>query len=487
MLRFLCILGIVFGLAATQSCREDIFNNDAAAVLSFSADTVTFDTIFTTIGSTTKRLKVYNPYKQSLKISQIYLAGADNSYFRLNIDGDRSDRLYDIELPPKDSLYIFIEVTIDPLGVNNPLVINDSIVFITNGNVQDVNLIAYGQDVHLINGEWINSTTWIADKPYLIYNSMGVDSSETLTIEQGTTLYFHDQSLMIILGKLIVNGTLNNPVVFRGDRLDYIFPDLPYDKMPGLWGGLFFYPTSTGNKLSNCRIRNAVIGVFLPGAANKDIQSELEMENCIVENNSFAGIYAFNSRILALNCLIVNNGVYTFAGLTGGDYRLYNCTLSNHYIHSGGQPEPVVTLTNYIYNNDTLLLHDLTRAEFINCIIEGNHSNELFLRSKPERSFAYSFDHCLIDADMDSIDSGNATLFHEVIFNKDPHFKQIPNLTYKIKERYMFDFSLDTLSFAKDKGTDSIFTYYPQLEFDIVGNSRLLDAAPDIGAYERIE
>jgi hypothetical protein len=473
---------LLFGI----SCKDESFITEADAKLSFSSDTITFDTIFTSIGSTTKQLRIYNPYKQSVRISHIYLGQGTSSYFRLNIDGDVTDNASDIEIPSKDSLFIFIEITIDPFGVNNPLVINDSIVFVTNGNVQDVNLVAYGQDVHLIDGELIESQTWVADKPYLIYNSMGVDSAHTLTIEAGAKLYFHERSQLIVLGSLIVNGTKENPVTFRGDRMDEVLPDLPYDMIPDQWGGIVIYPYSKGNMLNYCLIRNAEIGIFLPGVLGHDYRSELFIKNSIIENNSYAGIYAFNSKLTAMNCVIVNCGVYTFAGITGGEYNLYHCTVSNHFRFSGS-PEPAVVLTNFVYYDDSLITHDLQNTKFINCIIDGQSPYQLQLVSKPENNFSYLFENCLIEISKDSVDADNTELFKEIIFEEDPKFKKIPSQSEPLPDRYIFDFSLDTLSPAKDKGTVEIINLFPELEFDIRGQSRLMDSGPDLGAYERIE
>ncbi len=470
-----------------MSCQKEDFTSDSSVTLNFSTDTITFDTIFTSIGSTTKQLRLYNPQKQSIRISKIYLAGGENSFFRINVDGEASNSVENIEIPPKDSLYIFIEVTIDPFGVNNPMVINDSIVFITNGNVQDVNLIAYGQDVHLIDGELLKSETWIADKPYLIYNSMGIDSAHTLTIEPGAELYFHKGSQLIVLGTLIANGTKENQIIFRGDRLDEVYEGLSYDFIAGQWGGLVIYPYSHGNKLNYCHIKNAEIGLFMPGALGGKYESEIELRNTIIENNSYAGIYAFSAKITALNCLIVNCGTYTFAGLTGGEYNFYNCTIANHYKFQSGSTEPAVVLTNFIYYNDSLIINDLQNTKFKNCIIDGQGPNQLMLTNKPEKTFDYLFENCLIKVIKDSIDADNTALFRDVIYNEDPKFKKIPSLDEPLPDRYHFDFSLDTLSPAKDKGTATVITEFPELEFDISGNSRVMDSGPDIGAYERIE
>ena len=87
----------------------------------------------------------------------------------------------------------------------------------------------------------------------------------------------------------------------------------------------------------------------------------------------------------------------------------------------------------------------------------------------------------------DSIDADSTELFKEIIFEGDPKFKRIPSRSDPSPDRYIFDFSLDTLSPAKDKGTPDIINLFPELELDIRGNSRLMDSGPDLGAFERIE
>ena len=201
------------------SCTKENIITDSSAKINFSTDTISFDTIFATIGSTTNQLMVYNNHKEAIVISSIKLA-SNSSYFKLNINGTSAKELTDIELAGEDSLYIFIEVTIDPTNQNAPLEIIDSIVFNTNGNIQDVKLQAFGQDMHLINGEYIQTETWTADKPYLVINSMLIDSLETLTIEAGTQIHFSKNSSLYVKGNLDVQGGFENPVVFQGSRLE---------------------------------------------------------------------------------------------------------------------------------------------------------------------------------------------------------------------------------------------------------------------------
>jgi len=450
------------------SCEKEEIITDPDVRLTFSSDTILFDTVFTTIGSTTKQLKVYNPYNQKVRISSVYLAIGDDSNFRLNINGFTNNNVTDIEIPAKDSIYIFIEVTIDPMGVNSPMVVEDSIIFITNGSEQDVDLLAWGQDMHLINGEIISSQTWTNDKPYLIYNSMLVDTGHLLTIEEGTEIYFHRNSSMLVCGTLIVNGTINNPVVFQGDRLEEIYEDVP-----GQWGTIAFLDGSTGNNLSFAIIKNGIAG-FQVGEHDKSTSPSLNLSCCTIENMTFAGIYSFGSTISASNTIITDCGSMALALLKGGDYEFIHCTISNNWNYSI-RITPSVVLSNYFEYDGNLYVRDLTRADFGNCIIYGNQKSEIGFASDTDlASFNFLFDHCLIKLDSDTTDISDEFLFRSIILNQDPKFVSIEN----------HDYQLDTLSFAKDKGALEIGNRFP---FDLNLNSRIIDTAPDLGAYERIK
>ena len=113
------------------SCKKEPFFTDNSARLTFSADTIQFDTVFTTIGSATQNFKVYNPYSKPLKISSITLAKGNNSFFRLNINGASTRRIENVEIDAKDSLYIFVEVHVEAAHVRiaEPLHVHDTLLF----------------------------------------------------------------------------------------------------------------------------------------------------------------------------------------------------------------------------------------------------------------------------------------------------------------------------------------------------------------------
>lgn len=459
------------------SCNHDLLNPDPDALPGFSTDTVSFDTVFTTIGSATQYFKVYNKDNRPLLIRSIELAGGTNSFFRLNIDGEPTSRVTNVEIPPKDSLYIFIAVTIDPLNSDNPVIVMDSVIFNTNGTLQDVKLMAFGQDVHLYKDAFIGTETWVNDKPYLVYQNLEVDSGHVLTIEAGTHIYFHRNSSLVVWGTLIVNGTRESPVVFQNDRLEEF-----YDIIPGQWGTLFFAPFSRGNRINHAVIINSIAGMQIGFPTDPRIP-ELEISNSIIQNMSFAGIYAFGAELLCYNTVIANCAGPAAALLKGGNYEFYHCTISNNGVVRTSRSSPSLVLTNFFDNIEDGAYVRYTRdlnVEFANSIIYGNNSHELQLLNTQASQFNYRFDHCLIKASEDSIDLDNASIFSKIILNRDPIF-------VNDSDRYHLNYSLDTLSPAKDSGDSQLIQNFPYLENDIMEHSRFYDDKPDLGAFERKE
>ncbi len=467
-----------------SACNPESLDPDPNAMPGFSTDTVTFDTVFSTIGSATLSVRVYNTSNRPMLISSIELAGGVSSFFRLNIDGEPVSLSRDVEIPPKDSLFIFVAVTVDPTHADNPVVIKDSIVFLTNGKLSDVKLIAYGQDVHLINGDILETQTWTNDKPYLIYHSMAVDTGSVLTVEAGTQVYFHRNSSLIVWGTLLVNGTADDPVVFQNDRLEEF-----YDIVPGQWGTIYIDPISRGNKINHAVIKNAIAGLQVGYPADYRVP-ELELSNTYIVNTSFAGIYAFGAELLCYNTIIANSAGPATALLRGGNYRFLHCTLNSQQVPGTSRTSPAVVLTNVFYNPEydegldeyvyVPRAGDLQQALFANCIIYGSFANEFQRVNNNTNLFEYRFDHCLLRAVEDSVKEAVPLHFNALVLNEDPAFV---NAT----DHYHLDYNLDTLSPAKDSGDMQWLTAYPFLETDKDGRLRTGDGNPDLGALERKE
>jgi hypothetical protein len=204
------------------NCRKNKNDFNTTGALNFSSDTILFDTLFTTIGSTTKRFRIYNNSNKKIKIANIQLGQGTQSMFRINVDGMAGVNFNDVEIPANDSLFVFVEVTIDPTNSNIPMIVEDHINFLTNGKEQKVVLNAFGQDAYFHVKEILTTnTTWATDKPHVIYNYVAVDSAVSLTIPGGAKIHsFNNSFLYIYKGSLQVQGTLGNEVTFLQSRTE---------------------------------------------------------------------------------------------------------------------------------------------------------------------------------------------------------------------------------------------------------------------------
>ncbi|NCB08314.1 MAG: hypothetical protein EOM73_09140 [Bacteroidia bacterium] len=456
------------------SCQEEEFTSDPMVKLEFTTDTITFDTIFSTIGSTTQWFTVKNPSKQTVNISKIQLAGGENSPFRLNINGIQANQDINVRIPGGDSLYIFVEVTIDPTGQNHPMIVQDSIMFQLNGNTQDVNLIAFGQDFHLFDGEVIKTQRWGNDKPYLIYHSVMVDSLETLTIDAGCRIHFHKGSSLFVKGTVTANGTYEQPVQFLGDRLEEDYCDVPGQW--GAWvelsnggtyvyGGIHLLQGSRDNFFNYAVIKNANKGIQIDSMGYSE-NPMLTIHNSRIENMSLNCIDARTTKIVASNCIFANSGSYSLALLFGGDYQFNHCTVANYYALSTRR-EPALFMNNYFEYNNTTYSFDFN-AVFGNCIVYGNNFNEVSTDPGGSGTFSYLFKNCLLN-----IKDATGDGFVNTSFNKDPLFTDIAISNY----------SLSALSPAKNAGNIEIARLFP---LDLNNVSRLADEGPDLGAIEWI-
>jgi hypothetical protein len=464
-------LVVVLALSMFGGCQKEHESDSGRRLLAFSTDTVAFDTIFTSLGSTVKNLRVYNPSNDPISIASIKLAGGDNSGFRLNVNGESSNEVFNIEIPGGDSIFIFVEALLEKGGVHHLMVAEDSIIFRVNSKEQKVRLVAWGQDYKLIRSEMVRTTTWTKEKPYLVYNYAFVDSCQVLTIEAGTTIYFHKNAGLFIKGKLIVKGSTGEPVLFKGDRLES-----GYANLPDQWNGITLLSGSHDNLIDHCIIKNANIGLQV-GTIEKEGYASVELSNTRIENMSWSGIWAMKSKILAYNCVISNVGYYNTALLLGGDYQFYHTTFAGYLTNTATSYRNIETLTlsNYLVNSTdgAKYVGDLKQATFVNCIISGQNLDELKISMDKQGPNNYLFDHCLLQVS-DTFKLPNAERFVSLKRNINPRFIN------PLKG----NFELDTLSAAKDAGKESIVKLYP---LDLKGVMRNNDAGPDLGAFERIE
>lgn len=475
-MRILIILSFVSIIFV--SCLKEEFTSDSSVILSFSTDTVTFDTVFTRGDNSvsrfvaTQQFVVYNREDKFISVSEIFVSGGGTSPYIINVDGENGNTVRNIDIGPKDSVFVFVTVDIDPTDNNNPLLIEDSIVFMTNGNQQRVVLEAWGQDVHFFKDSIIGSQTWKADKPYLVYGNLVVDEGAVLTIQAGARVHFHRWSSLVVLGTLVVEGLVDEPVTFQGDR-----PEELYDSLWGQWGTIALLPPSTGNRINYAKIFNSTAGLQV-GDYQSDHVVDLLLSNTMIYNASASGLYAFGARIEGYNLLFFNNLYHALALIKGGDYQFAQCTFVGY-----GADEALVGLSNAIEapdseGNSTVFEGDLVRADFRNSIFAGYKPEEVVFSGLPTRALNFSFRNCLINLDVASAAELDTAYFSNILLNKEPKFKNPGG----------FDFSLDTLSLCKNFGDKAFIQLMPELlATDLAGKPRDISVSPDLGAFERVE
>ncbi|MCX6292120.1 MAG: hypothetical protein NT126_10190 [Bacteroidetes bacterium] len=484
---------ILTAIVFFSSCKkEDEIITDASARIEFSQDTIFFDTVFVQTGSATQVFLVYNNNDKAVNISSLHLGAGNSSYYRLNVNGTPGKTFNNVFIGAKDSIYIFVEVTIpDPNNPNTPFVVSDSILFDLNGNEQKVMLQSWGQRAHFHHAPantgslfFLNcNETWTNDLPHVVYGYALVDSGCTLTIAEGTKVYFHPHSGIIVLSNatLKVNGTQPDPVTFQGDRLGYNF-----DNEAGQWDRIWLSNLTHSNLVNgtneigsgakNCSIdyaviKNGNIGLQVD-TVNTPGTTSLSLNNTIVKNMAGVALLAQGSSVKANNCIFANSGQYLAALLYGGNHRFLHCTFANYW--SGGNRQTPSILINNYYNNG---IRKIDSAYFGNCIVYGAADNEIGLDSTSSGTLAdynYRFDHCLLKVD-NTIPTGSTLRFNSVITGYSPLFKDISNNIYEI----------DSTSMAVDAGAISITNLSPVLNFDLKGNARPQGINPDLGAYER--
>lgn len=496
MTRIIALIFITICLSVSfVSCKKDKLLTDPSARLSFSQDSILFDTVFTTIGSTTRNIRVINNNNQKINISSIRLEKGQSSNFFLNVDGTPGRLVEDVEILANDSIYIFVQVNVNPTSALSPLIIQDKIVFDVNGNQQSVELEAWGQDAHYhfpttaiqykdgylpystvsANANttviWGGGTGASDNKPHVVYGWLVVDSTQKLVINAGVKVYFHQNAGLWVYryGTLQVNGTQGNEVVFQGDRREADYAD-----MPGQWDRIWINEGHTDNYINYAIIKNNFIGVQASILSNPNQPTKLKLTNTIIKNCSKWGLFTQYFSVWSGNNVIANCKEYCAALTWGGNYTFLHTTFANYYNQDGGRGgQPCVHIDNYDGTDSWPFMDSLF---FANCIVDGSQANEfeIDIRSNTVNpNPVCNISNCLIKG---SIPTNTLVTSTANVFNGNADFSNPSG----------YDFKIGASSSAKTIGDFNLIQPYPTiLSFDITGTaSRSSSANISAGAYQ---
>ena len=478
------LIFILLAFAFSACKKEHQISDDPNLKLTFSADTVMFDTVFTSLGSATHQLRIFNKSDNDLNISSIRLTGGENSPYRFNLDGENGVEFYDKVIPAGDSLFSFLRVTINPNDLNSPFVVEDELEFITNGNTQTIKLLAWGQNANYIVADKVvniggepyhyhivadslETTVWTSERPYVIYGYALINSYGTLKIEKGTQIYCHQGGGILSWsdGQLIIDGTAEEPVIVQGDRLEAFYNDTP-----GQWEQILMMDGRAGadHRISHAIIRNGTIGINCQSVL-KATECALRIDNTIVENQSGYGLFSILYAVEAKNFVIANCGFANFWAF-GGDYRFVHGTIANYWnANEHNKNENAISVTNYAIGGNSGPVYYPFRMEMDNCIVYGKQKDEFKATFGPDADSLYTFDHCLIKSEKYN---GTMPGFNHCLFNLEPCFANAMKP----------DCHLDSIASPAIGTGNPLFGNEVPLDLD--GISRV--GAPDMGAYQYV-
>ena len=458
------LLAVISG-GLVSSCISDDFTTSPSDLLTFSSDTVSFDTVFTDLGTPTARLKVFNPSKKSINISSIQFASSE-SFFRMNVDGVSGSRFEDVEIRGNDSIFIFIECYLPENDKNEPFLVEDRLLFLTNGVTQNVLVEAYGQNVTRLRGVTLTQDmTLTSERPYVVFDSLTVEKGATLNLEPGTNLMFHDKAKLTVRGRINAVGMPGRMINLRGDRLDDVLPDVGYDILAGQWEGMYIDAESFDNRLEYVDMRSTSVGLVVDSCGTTD-RSKLLLVNSWLHNSQSSTLSSSYAKVDAYGC-VFSEAAGAVVSLTGGDHDFRQCTLANYYLFSAVS-QPLLCLYHCLpaHMEEDGNYQPLMAAQFLNCILYGLPADinegdltgsNVFLKNCSLKSAGeddFNFIDCLWDCDP---------------------------LFLTVREDYYFNYHVQEGSPAIGAGNPAFVTSLCALDMD--GVNRLAFGSPTLGAF----
>ncbi len=445
---------------AMVSCREYTLSDDPSLRLTFSTDTLRFDTVFTNQGSSTLQLMVYNRNAFAMEIDRIWLDSAH--IFEVNIDGEQDlSRIKQMTINGGDSAFVFVRTRMNKTGLNSAVLTEDHLHFhLKSGVTQAVCLEAYGQDVTRIRTKKVlNGYHFTSTLPYLIFDTLRIDGN--VTIDAGSTLYMHSGACICITGDVTAVGSLDQPIIIRGDRLDRLFDSVPYAYAGGSWNGIYLQADKPQlYDLAYVDILSGNIGLYCWSSCT-GILPNLRMDGCRIHNHTLYGLVLIHVDALVTNTEISNCASYCVY-CDGGTQDFIHTTIASYYGNTNIRLQPN---DNYkpeaaaVYIDNLSKTAPQTITSFYNSIITGYQKEQLILATPIEQYYSGKFVGNYIGQDT---------------------AKVFVNNYYKYKEYVYYNFRLDSLSPARGIGDSIVALPYP---LDREGFSRA-GIKPDAGCYQ---
>lgn len=470
---------LLIGLAAVLMCScTSRISSDPSLRLSFSVDTLRFDTVFTGLGTATQRITIFNPNKQALCISRASMQ--EGKYFQVNIDGESDPtRLSNLTILGGDSLFVFVKVKIDPTDALSPVLVTDRLLLDVNDHTEAIVMEAYGQNVQILRSVATDQSLHLtADKPYLIYNYLYIDSLATLTMDAGTRLYFYSGAQLIVRGSWEANGTLEQPILLRSHRLDNIYDSVPYNLVAGQWDGVFLMPgagMAPTYELNYVDIMSSAEGIY---CYNTDWKTGSELPTLHLTNSRIHNLAEYGLVLINMDATLANTEISNAAQYcvytSGGTHTFIHTTIASYFgntsvNYQNAQQKDVAAL----YIDNAQKTHAPMQTYVYNSVITGVRQNNLLLATPFPATYPGEISHSYLRSD-----SISSPIAHDNIYWRTNDTVYV-NDCFSYHGHVYYDFRPDTVSVLSGIADTIHALLYPT---DRYGRERRLPAAA--GCYE---
>ena len=448
------LLGVgVLLLLFLVSCNDDdTFSTSPQNRLSMPFDTLKMDTIFAKIPAASKQIWIYNYSGDGIRCANVRLQKGNQSGFRVNVDGiylgeKIGYQTPDIEVRKNDSIRVVVEVTSPDNGSELYKELDDNLIFRLESGVEQVlnlNAFAWKADVvrNLVLKNDTTIDTTISGRALVVYGGITVDSLVTLTIAPGSTIYFHDDAGIDVKGKFICQGTAEKNITLRGDRLDDIIKNVPYDRMPGRWQGIHFHGGSYDNIIEYTDLHSGYDAVVCDSS---DVsRRKLTINSSTIHNCDGYGILSNNANVYVANTQITN----AYMGCVvvyGGEISLIHNTIAQFYWVN---TKKYIGEALYFSNKLGEHFYPLTNLEVKNCIITGL-GDEVGVGKNDSVAFNYHFYNSVLRTDSTKVENRENIIWEDL---KDTTCGSEKNFVMVDNQHQLFDFHLDSLSKANGAG-----------------------------------
>ena len=297
-----------------------------------------------------------------------------------------------------------------------------------------------------------------------------------MTIEAGATLYMHSGACIFALGDVDARGTLDAPIVIRGDRLDNLFDSVPYLYAGGSWNGLYLQAEQPHTyDFQYVDILSGNIGLYCYSNCVSSLPV-LRMNGCRIHNHALYGLVLINTGALVTNTEISNCASYCVY-CAGGNHQFIHSTVASYFNYTSIRIQSVAKEdAAAVYIDNLSKTGPQTVTSFYNSIITGFLSNQLVVATPFDQFYPGTFVGNYLKTD--TLRMPHAA--NNVYWQKSDTAKVFVNDFYKYKEYIYYDFRLDSLSPAIGIGDSIVALPYPT---DRNGINRA-NTQPDAGCYQ---